>query len=68
MSECAAHCWHPTGNGVTSWVDGSDDFRCCHCGIVKSRKWRMTAITVNGHGTHFTYGKKQYVDDVRDDA
>lgn len=64
MKEPCTHCWHYAkgySNGLGS--AGEDDYRCCFCGVMRSRKW--VGIQGPKHGPHQQNGLIKRYDDER---
>lgn len=56
------HCWHYIGGHEYNFGDigGSDDFRCCHCGVVWRRDFTKRDKVEHGHGRFHLVKVKEY--------
>lgn len=51
MSDDCDHCWHPTGERLTSDPPKHVE-TCCHCGEDRHRPLESIAFDADAHGPH----------------
>lgn len=56
------HCWHSDGASWSTGFGGGETVRCCRCGLVSSRGFRLKDVPLKGHGPHVTQQKPVYED------